>query len=426
MASLFFSPNPPVLTAQPSQQNPYDPSNLLPVTASLRPQLGHRSLTRTSRLSPLQASSSPSSSTASAAALPINVDYLTREFGGHGASFTALGDGRCAIRLGLTSGSTAGVLLPAALVTSYKAQMWHGAAAEVLQTMVKQEGDDGQVAIRGGVSLGLRVAGVGREGEEEEEEQGNSSGSQWWSPTVWELRGVRGNPESGVQVELISVDPAGTTEVTYVVTLDQAVLGLELLVTNLTSSPLHLTGSIVGHLKVSTPAATYAVGLQGSSYRNYRTPPEPTMLQGSAAIVPPVFGRRGREKRMSGGGFGFFGLGSKRAEEGKDDAGGEEVGMYDEEKEEMDNNLQLSREVCRVYTYAPRRFTIIDRGRRNSVDLERRGFEELYVLSPGSERDEPYSEQAYVTVGAAAVLRPIVLRPGEVWAGGKYLHNPNM
>lgn len=55
----------------------------------------------------------------------------------------------------------------------------------------------------------------------------------------------------------------------------------------------------------------------------------------------------------------------------------------------------------------------------------RNGFEETYLYSPGS-RVESYSKDAYICVGQAAVLQPIVLGPEEVWKGGQYLQNPNL
>lgn len=64
-------------------------------------------------------------------------------------------------------------------------------------------------------------------------------------------------------------------------------------------------------------------------------------------------------------------------------------------------------------------------GRRNSVVVGREGFDELYMFSPGSNHDL-YGQYAYICVGQAAVLKPIIIGSEEVWRGGQHLHNPNL
>ncbi|MQM04661.1 hypothetical protein Taro_037464 [Colocasia esculenta] len=126
---------------------------------------------------------------APAFSLPINVDYLEREFGGHGASFRGVGDS-CVVKMALGGGSTASLMLPSGLVTSYKPQMWHGTTVEVLQTSVSG-GEGGEVVIQGGVSLGFKCRST-EEGEGEEEHS-------WWSASSWALRDVRESPEASIQ-----------------------------------------------------------------------------------------------------------------------------------------------------------------------------------------------------------------------------------
>ncbi|CAA6653788.1 unnamed protein product [Spirodela intermedia] len=322
---------------------------------------------------------------------PINADYLEREFGGHGATFRGIGTAVC-------------LVLPGGLITSYRPQMWHGSSVEVLHTSVS-EGDGGGVAIQGGVSIDFTC---GSDGEVPR-----------WSPRAWDLRDVRGSPQSSIQVELVSCDPDGRAEVKHLVTFQQDLLASDLAITNRSGSPLRLVGSIVSHLKVSTPDATYAVGLEGSNYRS--RPP----LGSNFSIVPPGFSLR----RPSDGGkswgskalLGFFStvgqnteaLGTSGEEEPEESSG-----------EEDDNYTQLTEKMSRIYTSAPRVFTIIDRGRRNSVVVERRGFDELYLFSPGSDH-ESYGKYSYISTGSSAILKPVIVSPEGVWRGGQYLHNPN-
>lgn len=116
---------------------------------------------------------------------PINVDYLEREFGGHGATFRVIGDG-CVVAMRLEGGGAASLVLPGGLITSYRPKMWHGSSVEVLHTSVS-EGDGGGVAIQGGVSIDFTCGGDGE--------------APRWSPMAWDLRDVRGSPQSSIQVD---------------------------------------------------------------------------------------------------------------------------------------------------------------------------------------------------------------------------------
>lgn len=154
----------------------------------------------------------------------------------------------------------------------------------------------------------------------------------------------------------MSCDPDGRAEVKHLVTFQQDLLASDLAITNRSGSPLRLVGSIVSHLKVSTPDATYAVGLEGSNYRS-RSP-----LSSNFSIVPPGFGKRrpsdGGQSWGSKGLLGFFSNVGQNAEE---------LGTSGEEEpeesagEEEDNYSQLTEKMSRIYTSAPRVFTIIDR-----------------------------------------------------------------
>ncbi|URD99584.1 hypothetical protein MUK42_31113 [Musa troglodytarum] len=341
----------------------------------------------------------------SSISIPINVDYLETEFSGHGVTFEAIGDS-CVVKMGLVNGSVASLMLPCGLITSYKPYMWHGSTFEVLHTTVS-EGDGGAAVVRGGVSMDFKIGG---------------DGSIPWSPSSWSLQSVRGSPEKSIQVELASVSPVDMAEVRCLVTLHQDLLGSELLISNTKSSRLRLTGSFISHLKVSTPDAAYAVGLQGSNYQS-RQP-----FSSRFSMDPPDLGRRSPStskkpwtqnvlRRLLPG---WGDTGEENEEELNEGGDAEES-----EGEEEDDYAHLTQKMSRIYTSAPRQFTIIDRGRRNSVVIRRSGFEELYVSSPGSEH-EWHGKYAYICIGPAAQLTPLVLGPGETWRGAQYLHNPNL
>lgn len=57
--------------------------------------------------------------------------------------------------------------------------------------------------------------------------------------------------------------------------------------------------------------------------------------------------------------------------------------------------------------------------------MQRTGFDELYVYSPGSEH-EMYGKYSYVCIGPSATLKPVNVGPGAAWGGAQYLCNPNL
>ncbi|XP_059647314.1 protein NDH-DEPENDENT CYCLIC ELECTRON FLOW 5 [Cornus florida] len=339
---------------------------------------------------------------------PINVDYLENEFSGHGVTFTTISDS-CVVKMGLDNGSLVSLMLPSGLITSYKAPMWHGGTLELLHTSVS-EGESGAAAvIQGGVSLAFKC---------------ESDGGVPWSPSTWALHDVKGTPQGSIQVELISRNSKDMVEVKHILTLRKDLLSSEIVVSNTKSSSLGLMGSMVSHLTVSTPEATYAVGLEGSNF--FSRPP----FLSNFSIIPPDF--------VQGKDLGFRKLWSPTAlveylsswgvrnQNTADDAESREGKVEEEmEGEETDNYKHLTEKMSMIYTDAPRYMTVIDRGRRNSVILGRDGFNELYMFSPGSSH-EWYGKYAYICVGQAALLEPINIDPEGVWRGWQHIHNPNL
>ncbi|KAL0897196.1 hypothetical protein Bca101_081157 [Brassica carinata] len=276
----------------------------------------------------------------------------------------------CVAKLKLDNGSSANVMLTRGVVTSYKVKVWHGGKVELLHTWVEQEQE---VVIRGGVSSAFSSS------DSDESDDINE----------WTLHGITGDSNDCVQVELRRSDKKiKEIEMKQIITLRGDTLSIELFVTNKGVSPVSIKGcSLVSYLTVSTPEATYAVGLEGSDFVE-KTP-----------FLPR------------------FGLVQGEEEE-------EEEGKYGLSGEEESNYKQLREEMSRIYTLAPNSFTIIDRGRRNSVVVGREGFEEVYMYSPGSKL-ESYTKSAYVCIGPSSLLNPISLDPGCVWRGVLHIHNPN-
>ncbi|KAK6942002.1 hypothetical protein RJ641_027379 [Dillenia turbinata] len=370
----------------------------------------------------------------------INVDYLEKEFSGHGVNFSGIGNS-CVVKMELENGSVATLILPSGLITSYKARMWHGGTVETLHTLVS-EGEDGASIIQGGVSLAFKCT---------------TADEVPWFPTSWALHSVRGCPKNHIEIELINADSQDMIQIKYIVTLQPDLLSSKLVIENLqTSSSLRLIGSVMSHLRVSTPDATYAVGLEGSDF--FTQPPLPAEF----VIIPPDFEeRRSPGSRKSWAQTMVNSLFSGWVSKNGIAAGGTESskkGSGEMVGEETDNYKQLSHRLSRIYTSAPRSFTVLDRvstsseplptphtfthketksgksmpvrlqmksGRRNSIVVGREGFDELYMFSPGAEY-EFYGKYSYVCIGQSAMLEPIVVGPREVWKGGLRLHNPNL
>ncbi|KAL5544177.1 hypothetical protein UlMin_007961 [Ulmus minor] len=301
---------------------------------------------------------------------PINVDHLETEFSGHGVIFEGIGDD-CVAKMGLENGSSAILMLPSGLITSYKAAMWHGDTDEMLQSSVAEE-DDGGAAVQGGVSLALNIA---------------SSDGVSWSPSHWALQNIRGNSQVSIQVELVSTNSGNMVEAKSTVTLQEDVISSEIVISNSKSSSIRLTGCVLSDF----------------------------------GLVPPDFGQKnefGSTQLLNQIAFWRSGSQSNDEEKNSNQRSEEEI-----EGEETDNYKHLRDQMSLIYTSAPRNFTVID----NFLFciLAREGFDELYMLSPGSGH-ELFSKYAYVCVGQSAMLKPLIVEPEEVLRVAQHLHNPNL
>ncbi|KAM7269513.1 hypothetical protein ACFE04_025010 [Oxalis oulophora] len=328
---------------------------------------------------------------------PINVDYLEEEFSGHGVTFEGIGE-YCVTKMKLHNGSTATLMLPSALITSYKAKMWHGGTMELLQTNVTKGEGNVDAKIEGGVSLDLKIETDGEETS--------------WYPRTWALHDVKGNSKESIQIEMISSDSAGMIELRYLINLEDDTLTSELVVSNSKASSLRLTGSLINHLTVSTPEATYVTGLEGSDFCT-----KPPFMSHFSINLPENYQMLGTMLSNTP----LNRLVTKEKNSGQSENKEEEKEL---EGEEDDNYKHLAEEMSRIYTSAPRYFTVLDRGRRNSLVVGREGLDELYLYSPGSSY-EFYSNNSYICIGQSALLKPIIVGPGEIWRGGQKLHNPN-
>lgn len=125
----------------------------------------------------------PLPAVASTSCPQIDVDYLQSEFRTRGVTFTGIGNS-CVVRMELENGTAANLMLPSGLITSFKAQMWHGGTVELLHTSVS-ESENSAAVVQGGLSLALGC--------------GSDAGVSW-SPNAWALNQVNGTPQESIQV----------------------------------------------------------------------------------------------------------------------------------------------------------------------------------------------------------------------------------
>lgn len=144
-------------------------------------------------------------------------------------------------------------------------------------------------------------------------------------------------------MELISTSVHGHVGLKHIITLERDSFNSEILVSNLsTCSSVHLLGSTICHLAVSTPDACYAMGLEGSDF--FVRPP----FQGNFSIIPPDFTTATQQKNPYK--FWPFNTTNDIKREVEPSSG-----------EEDDNYKHLTQKFSRIYTSAPRSLTIIDR-----------------------------------------------------------------
>ncbi|KAG5062401.1 hypothetical protein JHK85_003584 [Glycine max] len=179
-----------------------------------------------------------------------------------------------------------------------KAPMWHGGKVELLHTNVS-EGEYGDAIIQGGVSLNFNF-------------QTHDDGEFSWSPTNWLLHKIQGNANEYIQVELTNRTSDDKIGLKYIVTLEQDALNSELEISNKKSLPVQMTGSILSHLTVSSPEATYALGLERSNYCSkplfesefMLSPPDSCQEEGFGKILQqffPHWGTKGQNNGSEGG-----------------------------------------------------------------------------------------------------------------------------
>lgn len=307
------------------------------------------------------------------------------------------------VEMEVENGSSAKLLLPSGLITSYKPLMWHGGCMEVLHTIVSGDSDqESSASVQGGVGLHLNYTA---------DEDGTC-----WSATDWAVHSVSAKPDDAIQVTLRCCNTEGKLSVKYVVTLYDKLLTTAVLVDNVSSSPIELTSSVMTNLSLSTPDAAYAIGLRGCSYCT-KAP-----LPSEFRIVSNV---EDESKPSSSWLFLQHLFGTKEGSQKRKLSTGDEEGTESLWIVEEDDFVHLRNKMSRIYFTPREQIRINDRGRRLTLILRKLGFEEFHLSSPGS-NSISYGKHCYICTGPASMYKPVVLSPGEEWRAAQVLENPNI
>lgn len=179
-------------------------------------------------------------------------------------------------------------------------------------------------------------------------------------------------------------------EVKHIVTLKEDEISSEIVIKNSKGSSLCFMGSVLSHLVASTPDATYAVGLQSSNFFD-----RPPLLSNCTITVPNSSQRDDMDSKNFWGPLAFkdffAGWGAK-TQNNKDGVEGKESEEF-EGGEEEDDYKHLTEKMSRIYTSAPRSFTVIDRVINTFLFICSSLNIHTYVYSQDKVRPSPYTNR---------------------------------
>ncbi|CAM6090338.1 unnamed protein product [Calypogeia fissa] len=320
---------------------------------------------------------------------PKTAEELQDEYGRQGLTFRDV-DGTTFADLKLENGCKASVALGKAQITSYKAHMWHGGEEEMLHS-VRTSSD----SLRGGINLGFFYA----------QDPGRCILPE--STECWRVEDVRCEPSNYAQITLSTSSNAegslkdtnqGCVQFRYVVTLTDKSLSSAVVVTNAGSRPVEFKGSIVSHLAVGMLEGTFAVGLNGCSYLSSVPTQSQQLEKVSEArdFFPPMWGAETNTREFK------------------------ERGRWIVENEDYS---QLHGGESRLYPSAPSSWTLLDRGLRRSLIIQRLGFPEFWLSNPGPD-SELRDWDNFICLGPTQNTESVVLPGGEKWRAAQILNNP--
>ncbi|BBN14485.1 hypothetical protein MPTK1_6g12140 [Marchantia polymorpha subsp. ruderalis] len=337
---------------------------------------------------------------------PLTAEKLQEKFGRQGVRFVDVA-GTPATELKLRNGSSARMLISGAQITSYKANMWHGAQEELLHSVRSDSGNSTSTSIRGGIVLSFSQL------------KDPLSSILPSSSSPWRVEAVECQPSEYAQMTLtnysypevgVGLSPRGSLQFKYVVTLFDDSLSVALVVSNTGSVPVDFTGSIISHLGVSSAGGAFAVGLKGYRYRSLGKQKQ------SGFDASKILSQIWKPWGAPDGNRGTL----VEEKSGRDARQELEDGKWTVESEDYS---QLQAGMDRLYTTPPESFSIMDRGKRRSLVVERHGFTEFCLSNPGPD-SQLRDWNKFVCVGPTQSCQSVRLYENREWRGAVTLLNP--
>lgn len=327
---------------------------------------------------------------------------LEESFGRKGIRFGADSSGAPTAELSVRNGSSLQLRLNDGLVTSYRPKVYwkdDGGCREVLHT-VADAGDPGKV--KGGIGLVLN------------EVSSSGTAESLLVGSEWSVKDADSDSYDAVQVELGCTKGSGTLEVSYVVTLYPLSMATAVIVKNNGTKPVELTSAVLSHIKFDKRRGAAVEGLRGSPYCSH--PP----LASDFGLLTPAEAM----KREDPGWFSFGGGGD---DEPKPGVWAVEENLYTILKKKVSRVYAAPPEERkkRIYSTAPSKFTTIDQYSGLGFRLVRMGYDDMYLCSPGA-MYERFGKDYFLCTGAASMLVPVVVNPGEEWRAAQVIEHDNL
>ncbi|KAK3148329.1 hypothetical protein QOZ80_3BG0293690 [Eleusine coracana subsp. coracana] len=334
-------------------------------------------------------------SAAAVATASTTPQSLEEAFGRKGLKFAADPAGNATAELSVRNGSSLQLRLGDGLVTSYKPKVYwkeKDDCREVLYTV----GDPAK--LKGG--LGLVLNQVSSKGATEALLAGSD----------WTVKDVDSDSLDAVQVELGCTK--GKLDISYVVTLYPLSMATALIVRNTGTKPVELTSAVLSHIKFDKRNGTAVEGLRGCPYASLAPP------AADFAVLTPA---EAMKREDSGGWF------SSGDEEPRQGVWVVEENQYTILKKKVSRVYAAPPEERkkRIYSTAPSKFITIDQYSGLGFRLVRLGFEDFYLCSPGG-MYEKFGTDYFLCTGAASMLVPVVVNPGEEWRGAQVIEHDNL
>ncbi|KDP39710.1 hypothetical protein JCGZ_02730 [Jatropha curcas] len=334
-------------------------------------------------------------SSSSTATSPPTPEILEEKFGRKGIKFLE-SNSIPFVELTVRNGSSLRLQIPNAHVTSYKPKVYwkDDGFHEILYTVPSIDSSE----TRGGIGLIINDAS-----------ESGSKGSLI-SSSQWTVKDVDSDAIDALQVELSST--TGTLDITYIVSLYPLSIATAVIVKNNGRKPVTLTSAILSHLKFKKRGKAAIQGFEGCSYCPYLPLSSPFEILSPGEAM----------KNESAGLFDF-------SSEPEDKPGIWRV--QDVPFTILKNKFSRiyaappQERLKPIYNTPPSKYETLDQGLELFFRVIRMGFEDTYIGSPGS-LSEKYGKDYFICTGPAAMLVPVVVKPGEKWKGAQVIEHDNL